>query len=37
MDSGACYGVKKCPEIVFRKSKMLKGEGLVVFEKKRTH
>ena len=34
MDSGACYGVKKCTEIVFSKSKMIKREGLVVFEEK---
>ena len=27
MDTGACYGVKKCAEIVFRKGKMIKGEG----------
>ena len=34
MDTGACYGVKKYAEIVFRKSKMIKGEGLVVLEEK---
>ena len=34
MDTGACYGVKKCVEIVFRKGKMVKGEGLIVLEKK---
>ena len=27
VDTGACYGVKKCAEIVFRKGKMIKGEG----------
>ena len=32
IDTGACYGVKKCAEIVFRKSKMIKGGGLVVLE-----
>ena len=30
MDIAACYGVKKCAEIVFRKRKMIKGEGLVL-------
>ena len=34
MDTGACYGVKKCAEIVFRKGKMVKSEGLQVLEKK---
>ena len=34
IDTGACYGVKKCAEIVFRKSKMIKGEGLAVLEEK---
>ena len=34
MDTGACYGVKKCVEIVFRKGKMIKGEGLDVLEEK---
>ena len=34
MDTGACCGVKKCAEIVFRKSKMIKGEGLAVLEEK---
>ena len=33
MDTGACYGVKKCAEIVFREGKMVKGEGLPVLEK----
>ena len=32
MGTGACYGVKKCEEIVFRKGKMIKGEGLAVLE-----
>ena len=31
-DTGTCYGVKKCAEIVFRKVKMIKVEGLVVLE-----
>ena len=34
MDTGACYGVKKCAEIVFRNGKMIKGEGLDVLEEK---
>ena len=34
MDTGACYGVKKCAEIVFRKGKMVKSEGLQVLEEK---
>ena len=34
MDIRACYGVKKCVAIVFRKGKMIKGEGLAVFEEK---
>ena len=29
MDTGACYGVKKCAEVVFRRGKMIKGEGLL--------
>ena len=34
MDTGACYEVKKCAEIVFRKGKTIKGEGLPVLEEK---
>ena len=34
MDTGAYYGVKKCAEIVFRKGKMIKGEGFAVLEEK---
>ena len=34
MDTGACYGVKKCAEVVFRRGKMIKGEGLTVLEEK---
>ena len=34
MDTGACYGVSKCGEIVFRKGKMTKEEGLAVLEEK---
>ena len=32
-DTGACYGVAKCAEIVFEKWKMVKGEGLQVLNK----
>ena len=32
--TGACYRVKKCPEIVFTKGKMIKGEAWVVLEEK---
>ena len=34
MDTGACYEVKKCAEIVFKKGKMVKGIGLAVLEEK---
>ena len=34
IDTGACYGVKKCAEVVFRRGKMIKGEGLTVLEEK---
>ena len=34
MDTGACYGVKKCTKIEFRKGKMVKGKGLPVLEEK---
>ena len=34
MSTGACYGVKKCAEIVFKKGKMVKGIGLAVLEEK---
>ena len=27
-NTGACYGVAKCAEIIFEKGKMVKGEGL---------
>ena len=26
-DTGACYGVAKCVEVVFERGKMVKGEG----------
>ena len=31
-DTGACYGVAKCAEIVFERRKMVIGEGLQVLE-----
>ena len=31
-DTGACYGVTKCAEIVFEYGKMVRGEGLQVLE-----
>ena len=34
MDTGACYRVKKCVEIVFKKGKMIKEEALAVLEEK---
>ena len=34
LDTGACYGVKKCAEIVLKRGKMIKGEGLSVIEEK---
>ena len=34
-DTGACYGVSKCAEIVFEHGKMTKGEGLQVLEEKK--
>ena len=33
-DTGACYGVKKCAEIVFMCGKMEKGDGLKVLEER---
>ena len=33
-DTGACYGVKKCAEIVFNKGKMVKGEGLQILQER---
>ena len=32
LDTGACYGVSKCAEIVFEHGKMVKGEGLQVLQ-----
>ena len=34
MDTEACYGVKECAEIVFKRVTMIKGEGLAVLEGK---
>ena len=34
MDTGACYGVKKCAEVIFKNGKMVKGEGLAVLEER---
>ena len=36
MDTGECYGVKICAEIISRKGKMIRGEGLTVLEEKTT-
>ena len=33
-DTGACYGVSKCPEIIFKNGKMARGEGLQVLEER---
>ena len=34
MDTGACYGVKKCADVIFKNGKMVKGEGLAVLEER---
>jgi hypothetical protein len=34
LDTGACYGVKKCAEMVFRQGKMVKGDGLPILEER---
>ena len=34
MDTGACHGVKKCAEVIFKNGKMVKGEGLAVLEER---
>ena len=31
-DTGACYGVAKCGEIIFERGTMIKGEGLQVLQ-----
>ena len=33
-DTGACYGVAKCAEVVFERRKMVRGEGLQVLNEK---
>ena len=33
-DTGACYGVSKCPEIVFEHRKTMGGEGLTVLDER---
>ena len=33
-DTGACYGVSKCAEIVFEHGKIVKGEGLQVLQER---
>ena len=33
-DTGACYGVSQCAEIIFKNGKMVKGEGLQVLEER---
>ena len=33
-DTGACYGVKKCAEVVFKDGKMIKGMGLDILQEK---
>ena len=35
-DTGALYGVKKCAEVVFKRGKMVKSEGLQVLEERMT-
>ena len=34
MDTGVCYGAKKCAEVIFKNGKMVKGEGLAVLEER---
>ena len=33
-DTGACYGISKCAEIVFKHGKMVKGDGLMVLDER---
>ena len=33
-DTGACYGISKCAEIVFERGKMVRGEGLEILEER---
>ena len=34
METGACYGVKKCADIVFKDAKMVKDDGLTVLKER---
>ena len=34
LDTGVCYGVSKCAEIVFERGKIVKGEGLQVLQER---
>lgn len=34
LDTEACYGMKKCAEIIFIRGKVVRGEGLVVLKEK---
>ena len=33
-DTGACYGVKKCAEFIFKNGKMVKAEGLTILKER---
>ena len=33
-DTGACYGIAKCAEVVFERGKMVKGESLQVLNER---
>ena len=33
-DTGACYGVSKCAEIILKNGEMARGEGLPVLEER---
>ena len=33
-DTGACYGVSKCAEIIFQHGKIVRGEGLELLEER---
>ena len=33
-DTGACYGVSKCTEIIFEHGKIVRGEGIQVLEER---
>ena len=34
MDTGVCYGVKKCAKVILNNGKIVKGEGLNVLEER---